>query len=79
MLMSKGELAKQEGQKVRRKLLAPMLTAPGVQLGAVIEQLLTKHVVPTRAELERLHIQIDALSAQLESMTRPSNGDTQPQ
>ena len=79
MLISKGDLAKEEGQKLREKLLSPMFTAPDVHIGTDIEQLLSKHGVPTRAELERLHAQIDALSNQLESLTRPSNGESQPQ
>ena len=79
LLISKGELAKEEGQKWREKLLSPMFTAPDGHIGTDIEQLLTKHGVPTRAELERLHVQIDALSTQLESLTRLSNGESQPQ
>jgi polyhydroxyalkanoate synthesis repressor PhaR len=79
MLISKGELAKEEGQKLREKLLSPMFSAPEAHVGADIEQLLSKHGVPTRAELERLHTQIDALSSQLENLTRPSNGENQSQ
>ena len=78
-LISKGELAKEEGQKLREKLLSPMFSAPDVHVGADIEQLLSKHGVPTRAELERLHAQIDALSSQLENLTHLSNGENQPQ
>lgn len=78
-LISKGELAKEEGQKLREKLLSPMFSAPDVHVGADIEQLLSKHGVPTRAELERLHAQIDALSSQLENLTHLSNGENPPQ
>ena len=56
-----------------------MFSAPDVHVGADIEQLLSKHGVPTRAELERLHAQIDALSSQLENLTHLSNGENPPQ
>jgi polyhydroxyalkanoate synthesis repressor PhaR len=68
MLISKGELAREEGQKLREKLLSPMF-APAEQAATPdLESLLTKHGVPTREELERLHAQIDALSAKLDSL-----------
>ncbi len=68
MLISKGELAKEEGQKLREKLLSPMF-APQEGHGVVdVEQLLSKHGVPTREELARLHAQIEALSAKLEAL-----------
>jgi polyhydroxyalkanoate synthesis repressor PhaR len=69
-LISKGELAKEEGVRLREKLLSPMFSTPGgAAAGQVeLEQLLTEHGVPTREELERLHAQIEALSDKLESM-----------
>ena len=68
MLISKGELAKEEGQRLREKLLSPMFT-PQEGHGAVdLEQLLSKHGVPTREELARLHSQIEALSAKLDAL-----------
>ncbi len=79
MLISKGDLAKEEGQKLREKLLSPMFAAPETHIGADLEQLLSDHGVPTRREIERLHAQIDALSTKLESLTRQENGEDRSQ
>lgn len=69
-LISKGELAKEEGVRLREKLLSPMFAPPGAAAAGQIEleQLLSEHGVPTREELERLHAQIEALSDKLENM-----------
>ncbi len=69
-LISKGELAKEEGVRLREKLLSPIFAAPESSgAGQVeLEQLLTDHGVPTREELERLHAQIEALSTKLEGV-----------
>ncbi len=69
-LISKGELAKEEGLRLREKLLSPMFAAPETPAPsqAELERLLADHGVPTREELERLHAQIDALSTKLESV-----------
>jgi polyhydroxyalkanoate synthesis regulator protein len=68
-LISIGELAREEGVRLREKLLSPMFSNPGGTASgqAELEQLLTDHGVPTREELERLHAQIEALSLKLES------------
>lgn len=68
-LIGKGELAKEEGQRWREKLLSPMFAAPESSAldSEEMERLLTAHGVPTREELERLHQQIEALSTKLES------------
>lgn len=79
MLISKGELAKEEGQKLREKLLSPMFAAPEALMGSDLEHLLSQHGVPTREELQRLHAQIDALSAKLESLNQQEVGQTPPQ
>lgn len=75
MLISKGDLAREEGQKLRDKLLSPMFTSPDLA-GPDLERLLSDHGVPTRRDLERLHAQIDALSTKLESLLGKDNGDT---
>jgi polyhydroxyalkanoate synthesis repressor PhaR len=67
-LINKGELAKEEGVRLREKLLSPVFSPPGAAGQADLEQLLTDHGVPTRDELERLRAQIDALSAKLDSV-----------
>jgi len=67
-LISKGDLAKEEGLRLREKLLSPMFASPETSNAADLEKLLVEHGVPTREELERLHVQIEALSAKLENM-----------
>jgi len=78
-LISKGDLAKEEGQRLREKLLSPMFSTPEMPGLSDLEQLLTKHGVPTREELARLHAQIDALSAKLESLNREKAGESENQ
>lgn len=69
-LISKGELAKEDGLRLRDKLLSPMFAAPETAATgqADLERILSEHGVPTRDELERLHAQIEALSAKLENL-----------
>lgn len=70
VLISKGELAKEEGTRLREKLLSPVFAAPETSSVSQVdlERMLSDHGVPTREELERLHSQIDALSAKLETV-----------
>ncbi len=70
-LISKGELAREEGLRMREKLLSPIFSpseahATGGQ--GDLEKMLTEHGVPTREELQRLHEQIEALSIKLEGV-----------
>ena len=69
-LIAKGELAREEGQRLRDKLLSPMFTAPDAAAldDEELQRILENHDVPTRQELERLHTQIEALSTKLESV-----------
>lgn len=69
-LISKGELAREEGLRLREKLLSPMAAASdtAVPSQAELERILADHGVPTREELERLHAQIEALSTKLEGV-----------
>jgi polyhydroxyalkanoate synthesis repressor PhaR len=71
-LINKGDLAREEGLRLRDKLLSPALGMEDsvTEDQADLEQLLTAHGVPTREELERLHCQIELLSDKLESMIR---------
>jgi polyhydroxyalkanoate synthesis repressor PhaR len=79
-LINKGELAKEEGIRLREKLLSPIFAAPDTSPAgqAELERLLADHGVPTREELERLRAQLDALSIKLESLIE-SDGASQPQ
>lgn len=69
-LIAKGELAKEEGTRLREKLLSPVFASPeSLQPEQEeLEQMLADRGVPTREELERLHAQIDLLSARLDSL-----------
>lgn len=78
MLISKGELAREEGLRLRDKLLSPMFAAPE-PTPQDLEKLLDEHGVPTREELERLHAQIDQLSSRLESMMAQTDAAKSPQ
>jgi polyhydroxyalkanoate synthesis repressor PhaR len=75
-LISKGELAKEEGQRVREKLLSPIFSSSEANNTgqAGLEKLLSEHGVPTREELQRLHEQIEALSAKLEGVINQGEG-----
>ena len=68
-LITKGELAREEGVRLREKLLSPMVSGPGAMSDeAKLEQLLSEHGVPTREELDRLYAQLEALSSKLDGM-----------
>jgi polyhydroxyalkanoate synthesis repressor PhaR len=69
-LINKGELAKEEGLRLRDKLLSqnnPEMVdeLPDEQ---ELEGLLSKHGVPTRDEMEKLNQQIESLTTQLDSL-----------
>lgn len=79
MLISKGDLAREEGLKLRDKLLSPMFATPDATAGHDLEKLLGQHGVPTREEWDRLHAQIEALSSKLDDMMRESENGQQPE
>jgi len=69
VLISKGELAKEEGLSLRDKLLS--LNNPQEDQLAdeqELESLLSRHGVPTRSDIERLNGQIEALTKQLDGV-----------
>lgn len=79
-LINKGDLAKEEGLRLREKLLSPMFAAPEANQPDEehLERILNEHGVPTRAELERLQNRIEVLSAKLETvLTQVDNGAPQ--
>ncbi len=57
-----------------------MFTAPDAAMldDEEVQRILENHDVPTRQELERLHIQIEALSAKLESALAHVDDGEQP-
>ncbi len=68
VLIGKGDLAREEGARLREKLLSPIFSTPEPSSlsQADLERMLSDRGVPTREELEHLHAQIDALSTKLE-------------
>jgi len=69
VLISKGELAKEEGLSLRDKLLS--FNSPQEDQLAdeqELESLLSRHGVPTRSDIERLNGQIEALTKQLDGV-----------
>ncbi len=80
-LINKGELAREEGLRLRTKLLS-FSSREGAQNEPngdedEIETLLTKHGVPTRDELERLNQQIETLTIQLDALIQEKNSNAQ--
>jgi len=69
ILISKGELAKEEGANLLDKLLS-FSNQQEIELleGQELETLLSRHGVPTRGDIELLNSQIEALTKQLDSV-----------
>lgn len=74
-LISKGELAKEEGLRLRDKLLSfsGQETDLPDREEEELQTLLSKHDVPTRVEIDRLKQQIEMLTQQLEGLVAPTN------
>lgn len=69
-LINKGELAKEEGLRLRDKLLSfsgqeSEMTQEGEE---EVQTFLSKHDLPTREEIDRLNRQIDTLTEQLNQL-----------
>lgn len=62
-LISRGELAKEEGLRLRRKLLNRESSTD-----EEIERVLAAHGVPKKEEIQKLNEQIETLAAKLESL-----------
>jgi len=73
-LISRGELANEEGRRLREKLLTHSYRSPFTPTQD-LKQFLQKKGVPTRDELEQLNAQLDALNEKLERLiqTEESN------
>lgn len=73
-LTSRGELARDEALRLRAKLLSPIHFGhdSAANNDQRIEQMLGDHGVPSREELERLHSELQMLSAKLDSMIQQS-------
>lgn len=69
-LTNRGELAREEATRLRGKLLSPIHFGrePEANDDQSIERLLGAHGVPSQEELERLHLELQDLSAKLDGM-----------
>lgn len=70
-LISRGELAKEEGLHLRRKLLN---REPSTD--EEIERVLAAHGVPKKEEIQKLNEQIETLAAKLESLLSNESNDS---
>ncbi|MCB9419705.1 MAG: polyhydroxyalkanoate synthesis regulator DNA-binding domain-containing protein [Ardenticatenaceae bacterium] len=70
-LINRGELAKEEGLRLRRKLLNREPDAD-----EEIERVLTAHGVPRKEEIQKLNEQIETLSAKLESLLADKSSES---
>lgn len=71
-LTSRGELAREEAVRLRGKLLSPLhldRESSAVE-DRTIETMLDAHGVPSPAELERLYLELQVLTAKLDSMIK---------
>ena len=72
-LITRGELAEDEGHRLREKLLAPGLwprTAPTFS-DRELEQRLRERGIPTREDLQQIVAQLEALGEKLDRLDRP--------
>lgn len=70
-LISRGELAKEEGLRLRRKLLN---REPSTD--EEIERVLAAHGIPRKEEIQKLNEQIETLAAKLESLLSNESNDS---
>jgi len=79
LLISKGELAKDEGARLRDKLLSISLpTSIELPEGEDLGLFLSRHGVPTRNDIDHLNQQIAALTEQLEGVLEEKRTDVNP-
>lgn len=69
-LINRGELAKEEGLRLRDKLLSQgnQESSEEEPSDEQLESALNRHGIPTREEIERLNEQVEMLTGQLESL-----------
>lgn len=73
-MISMGEIAKEEGLRLRDKLLSPASRLSSSLLPDVedVDKLLNEHNIPSRGELDRLNAQLEELSGRLDEMLQQS-------
>jgi polyhydroxyalkanoate synthesis repressor PhaR len=79
-LISRGELAAEEGRRLRNKLLAPSHQPSDASWPSEqdLERVLDARGVPTRTDLKQVLAQLDQLAVELESLSRPTEPDRRP-
>jgi polyhydroxyalkanoate synthesis regulator phasin len=79
-LINKGELAKEEGLRLRDKLLSPAsrLSSSILPDSEDVDKLLNERGIPSRKELDRLNAQLEELSARLDSMIQQTEPEAEP-
>ncbi len=79
-LISRGELAAEEGRRLRSKLVALSHQASGASWPSEqdLERALDERGVPTREDLKQVLDQLDQLAAELESLGRTTEPDRRP-
>jgi polyhydroxyalkanoate synthesis repressor PhaR len=78
-LINKGELAKEEGSRLRDKLLSPAsrLSSSILPDSEDVDKLLGERGIPSRRELDRLNAQLEELSARLDGMIQQAESQEQ--
>jgi polyhydroxyalkanoate synthesis repressor PhaR len=71
-LVSRGEVAAEEGGRLRDKLLVQGQWLAGTWLlrEQVLEQVLAEHGLPTRSEIQQIMAQLDSLAEELEALSQ---------
>jgi polyhydroxyalkanoate synthesis repressor PhaR len=71
VLVNRGELAEEEAERLREKLLAGRQWNPGPPMPTEedVERVLVQQGVPTHADLEKLMAQLEAVSARLDQLS----------
>lgn len=79
-LINKGELAKEEGLRLRDKLLSPAsrLSSSILPDSENVDKLLNERGIPSRRELDRLNAQLEELSARLDDMIQQTELQAEP-
>jgi polyhydroxyalkanoate synthesis repressor PhaR len=79
-LINKGELAKDEGLRLRDKLLSPAsrLSSSFLPDAEDLDKLLGDRGIPSRKELDRLNAQLEELSAKLDGMIQQAEWQEEP-
>lgn len=74
-LINRGDLAREEGLRLRDKLVSPGRAPAGEEPDAAeIEQLLKEHSAPTWNDLDKIMVQLEELTAKLESLNDSAAG-----